>query len=439
MTLLPAAVTQTMSLLCALTVALPIGTNLGLLRLLWMQVSGALLPSRGALFPALQAIGLAPAKVRQAWAALRYGRWESAELLAAWNAQVKAEGVWQPRWHGGYRAVPVDLTGYWRPSVQGLTTKHYNAVAGKALPAVVLGLIGSVGEVAGQRLALLTTLVRAKPTDTSETELRQRLVQEVARTLAADEIAVLDAGFPLREVQAAGLTRYVVRLPVTFTARRNVLPPAAENKKGRPAEYGQLIRPLARTRKGKELPATAADRIERWTEAAGDFRAEFWDKVVRAEVKVQADNVLTTAIAIYDPRFSEPWLLACPLPLSGQVVRDLFRDRWPIEQIPLAGKQMLGGARQFVFAPESRQRLPELNLLAGNIVTYLAATLPAAPTGFWDRQPRPTPGRLRRRLERVPFPETYPLPARLREKASVSAHLPKGILGHRRGQPTLSP
>ncbi len=68
---------------------------------------------------------------------------------------------------------------------------------------------------------------------------------------------------------------------------------------------------------------------------------------------------------------------------------------------------MLGGARQFVFAPESCQRLPELNLLAGSMVTYLAATLPAVPTGFWDRNPKPTPGRLRRLLARTPFPNPH--------------------------------
>ena len=103
-----------------------------------------------------------------------------------------------------------------------------------------------------------------------------------------------------------------------------------------------------------------------------------------------------------------------------------------VEQVPLAAKQMLGAGRQFVFAPESQQRLPELALLAGNMVTYLAATLPATPTGFWDRQPKPTPGRLRRVLARTPFPKSCPLPGRIRKKASVVNHLPKGILGHRR-------
>jgi hypothetical protein len=40
---------RTLELLCAAVSALPIGTNLGLLHLLWMLVSGRLLAARGAL------------------------------------------------------------------------------------------------------------------------------------------------------------------------------------------------------------------------------------------------------------------------------------------------------------------------------------------------------------------------------------------------------
>ena len=38
----------------------------------------------------------------------------------------------------------------------------------------------------------------------------------------------------------------------------------------------------------------------------------------------------------------------------------------------------------------------------------------------------------RRLLARTPFPQDVPLPARLREKASATAHLPKGFWGQRR-------
>jgi hypothetical protein len=136
--------------------------------------------------------------------------------------------------------------------------------------------------------------------------------------------------------------------------------------------------------------------------------------------------------AIHDPRFEEPWLLASDLPLEPADLRALYQDRWPIEQIPQAAKQMVGAHRQFVFCDESIQRLPEPALLAGSILSFLAATLPLAPTGFRDRNPRRTPGRLRRQLFGRLFPGSFPLPERIRKKDSVTEHLPKGIEGHRR-------
>ena len=93
---------------------------------------------------------------------------------------------------------------------------------------------------------------------------------------------------------------------------------------------------------------------------------------------------------------------------------------------------MIGLHRQFVFAIASCLRLPELSLLAGAILTYLAAVLPPVPSGFWDRTPKPTPGRLRRLLARANFPTLLDENLQLRKKNSVTAHLPKGIDAHRR-------
>jgi hypothetical protein len=278
--------------------------------------------------------------------------------------------------------------------------------------------------------------VRSDADDPTEAALQANLLKRTAETLAEDEMPVFDAGFKIRALQAAELPRWVVRLAKNFTARRNQ--PVPYKGTGRRPEYGELVRPLARTRKGKTIMATPPDQVKTWTEDGMVFRAEFWDHLVRPDVKASPEAETFQVAAIYDPRFKEPWLLASPIQLTGSAWRGLYRDRWPIEQVPLVAKQMIGGARQFVFAPESCQRLPELTLLAGSMLTYLAATLPAEPTGFWDRNPRPTPGRLRRVLARTPFPQTYPLPERIRKKASVSDHLPKGILGHRRKKQTAS-
>ena len=143
--------------------------------------------------------------------------------------------------------------------------------------------------------------------------------------------------------------------------------------------------------------------------------------------------------AIYDPDYTIPWLLATPLDLQPATVRAIYRDRWQVQQIPLSAKQMVGAHRQFVHADESIQRLPELALLAGSILSFLAATAPLAPTGFWDRRPKRTPGRFRRMLAGKPFPQSYPLPGQLRKKASATGHLPKGHLAPRRKSTASAP
>ncbi len=112
---------------------------------------------------------------------------------------------------------------------------------------------------------------------------------------------------------------------------------------------------------------------------------------------------------------------------------------WPIEQMPLAAKQMLGAERAFVFGRESRYRLPEIALLAGAILSYAAATAQPLASGFWDRFVRPTCGRLRRASYRVIFAELCLPEGKLRKKESVTAHLATGVKGHRRQKAVLEP
>jgi len=183
---MPEAVYRMLHLLCRLVVAVPIGTNLGLLHLLWMLVSGRLLAARGAVVPGLSDCGLATPAVRRAWAALGHGDWTSGQLLARWDALVRQEGHWQPHAHGGYHPVAVDVTGFWRPRLRACPTTHYHGVAGRALPAIPLGLIARVGQVGRQRLALPRAVVRADPRDAAPGAHQRRLVRQAARQCAPD-------------------------------------------------------------------------------------------------------------------------------------------------------------------------------------------------------------------------------------------------------------
>jgi hypothetical protein len=424
-----------MKALVAVTKDLPVGTNLGLLHTLWALVSGALLPGRGALIPALQRIGLEEEVVRRAWRALRGGQWQIGELLKSWQSYVEGMSGWAVHRHEGYRTLAVDVTAFFRPALKNCPSKHYHPQAQRALPAVIMGIVGEVGEIGGQRLACPRRIERVHPKEPSEMRLWIDLLRQVRHELAEDGIAVLDAGVKISDLQAAGIERYVVRLAKNFTAQRNRV--AAYQGTGRPPVYGETVRPLPRSRKGNLIAGTPPDRTDIWQFEARSIRAEIWNDLILPDALPGPDTPSFQVVAIYDPDFDQPWLLATPLPLQPSTVCAIYRDRWPVEQIPLAAKQMLGAHRQFVHAPECIQRLPELALLAGSILSFLAASAPAVPTGFWDKQPKPTPGRFRRALMGCPFPDSCLLPRQLRKKQSVTAHLPKGILAHRR-QPALS-
>ena len=117
--------------------------------------------------------------VRRCWAALAYGKWQAAQLLEGLG--INSSGRKQPfhaHQYGGYRPVACDLVGFFRPRLQGCSTKHYSSAAGKALPAIPLGIAARVGTVGTQRLAVPCVLVRGEPTDDErDRRYRHRLLQ----------------------------------------------------------------------------------------------------------------------------------------------------------------------------------------------------------------------------------------------------------------------
>lgn len=410
----------------------PIGTNVGLLRILWVMVNGSFLSSRGAVFSALQLNGFEAQELRRSWAALRYGVWDVNDLLEQWQLYVKSQNQWRVRRYERYQVLSVDITGFWRPHLQGWLGKHYHNLAQRALPAVVVGVMIISGQVGSQRIPLLRRIVRCQP-QSSKPDFRSQLLREVAAQMAHDQVVVVDAEFAIADLQAAGVSRYVVRLASNATARRNRLP--IYKGRGRPRVYGEKVRPLARKRKAHQIPATPPDQQGHFDDQGRCIHVSFWHELVSTDTAATTE-AQTFSIYVYaDPLYKQPLVLATNLHLSApQTAYLIYRDRWPVEQAPLAAKQMIGLHRHFVFAPEICFRLPELGLVAGTILTYVAATLPPVPTAFWDRSPKPTPGRLRRLLAQADFPNLLDYDPELRKKNSVTAHLPKGIDAHRRSK-----
>jgi hypothetical protein len=138
---------------------MPIGTNLALYEGLMTLMSGALLESRGALIPALAQEGFDRCDSLRIWQGLAHGAWDANALLAELNGRIEHEHAWTALEVGGYRVKAMDTVGYYRPRLQGCTTKHYQSAAGKALPAICLGQVGAVGPVGAQRVTVPCAVV----------------------------------------------------------------------------------------------------------------------------------------------------------------------------------------------------------------------------------------------------------------------------------------
>jgi len=338
---------------------------------------------------------------------------------------VKGLQGWQEHRSEGYLAVTVDVPTLWRPARKRWPRKHERPAANRALPAVIVGISGEGGELNGQREGLPRAFERVHSKDASAKGLWQRMRTNVQTGLQEDAMAVVDAGVNISALHEAGIERSRIRPATNFTARRNGLP---DHRCGRKAKYGTLVRPLARRYNGTTLAATPPDETSAWEEDRRQLRAEIWRTLGVNGGAPDPQNRVFDGDAISDPAFKQPWLLATSVTLKPESVRAIDKDRWPAERIPWSARRMVGARRRFVHHPERVRRLPELALLAGSILSFLAATFPAPPTGFWDRPPQRTPGRFRRLLIGQPCPKDVKLPRRRREKKSVTGHLPKGTL-----------
>jgi hypothetical protein len=418
---------EIVALLCPILASVPVGTNLGLFHLFCALLSGRLLTHRGGVFPSLADMGLAADAVRRSEAALANGQWKTANLVTAWHNTVLEQGRFVANCYEGFRPVSCDLIGFFRLKLQNCPGKHYTSRANKALPAVVFCLIATVGSVDKSRLALPRALVRQESAET-EVQFQRRMHVRLKMVLAPNEAGILDAGSKIADVLAAGVERFVLRGPTNFCGRRNTLPPY--KGKGTYAKYGEEVRPLARWYNGHEIEATPPDDTGRWKDGRYTIRAEIFNNLVLYTAKPGSRTF--RCVVIYDPRYKQPLVLLTDLSVTAYALWRLYRDRWSIEQVPLSAKQMLGAERSFVFGKASRFRLPELALLAGNLLSYVAACHQPIATGFWDRCARPTCGRLRRALARFNFLDLALQDGQIRKKNSVSEHLPKGVNAHRR-------
>lgn len=426
---------------------LPKGTDLGLCDVISAMFSGYFVESGGRVMPAIDHYLKAwipdeqerAARSRRAAKAITYGQYNLNELIAEMKMIVRQSGQWQPTVVQGYRLKPVDMTSYKRSKVKSLKSKSYDSNAQRAVPAVPFGIMGTTGEVNGQRVALLEMLICGDINQNKPAEEMKKVYTQVAQNLAVDDLAIFDAGFSLIDAVVQGIDHCVVRLATncTFGQSPGKVPVRTSNKGPEPSRHqAEIVRPLARTHGSKELDATPADETRICFDEAGEeIRIEVWQRVYFLERHLDRveDETLKKAlrkkplkvVVIHHPDYNDPLVLGTPLlSLDPQAMMAIYPQRWPIEGVPQTGKYLLsgGGGRHYVHHPTAITRLPALTMIFGSLFKYLAAISPPIRSGFWDRQIKPTYGRLLRYLKKVGLP----ISSQLSKKASVTAHLPLG-------------
>ena len=402
----------------------PVGTNLGLYEGLMCVMGGGLLESRGAVIPALYAWTQNQCDTLRIWRAVGYGAWQVNLLLKELDRQIAIESQWKARDVGGRAIVALDTIGFYRPRLQGVKTQHYNYLSETVHAAINVGIVAKIGHVNEQNLTYPIAVIRSpdQEADNSEIKLMKRLIQAAKAHLSDNDILTADSKFSPIEMLAAGVPNVVMRRAQNTTFMR------CEFRVGKRSKNRQTVRPIERQGKHGTLPATPPDEQFMWDKV----KIQIWrnvylqpQKTWTADYKRINAQTTWTVYVMLDMTFpNKPWLIISNMRLTHQEVHSVVTSRWGAEQPPLVAKQLLGAHRQFVHAPEMRHRWPEFTLLAAAILTYVASTAAPFKTGFWDRAPRRTAGRLRRHL-RILAPRIKPATT-LRLKRSVTAHLPKG-------------
>ncbi|MBV7330844.1 hypothetical protein KFU94_21890 [Chloroflexi bacterium TSY] len=104
----------------------------------------------------------------------------------------------------------------------------------------------SSGEIGGKRVPLLKAIMRCT-VGTKESEFRKKLLKETKKSLESDEVAVVDAGFTIREMLESGIDRFVLREAINCTVRRNEFPKRKEK-----ADHLNMVILCVRSRSYKE-------------------------------------------------------------------------------------------------------------------------------------------------------------------------------------------
>jgi hypothetical protein len=273
-----------------------------------------------------------------------------------------------------------------------LAGKGYSHRAGKAVRANIVAVVTTVVMVSGTRVGLVR-----------RTRFGARCEEAVAaifRDAPASDgpcLQVVDAGIATYKqfAKATDERALLGRLRSNCVLRCAPAPidPGTRRGPGRPREHGAVLHP------GAAAPDVTPDEdyeVEETLEhKTRTIRVQRWRGVHHEQHK----RTLLDVVRVDDPNYREPLLIATTArELTSEQMREGYRHRWPVETNFYVAQDTCAMEQPRAWTDPALSRRIALALLCGSVLKAIAANFEAMPIGPWDRQAKPSAGRLAHHL-----------------------------------------
>lgn len=269
-----------------------------------------------------------------------------------------------------------------------LAGKGYDHRAGKAVRANIVAAVTTVVMISGTRVGL----VRRARFGASCAEAVDAVLRD-APTDGGPRLQVVDAGIATYErfSKATDETALLGRLRINCKVhcQPEPLPPGQKRPRGRPREHGAILHPGAAV---PELPPDEEIEVEEQGEKGPKtVRVRRWNAVHHEDFK----KTLLDVVRVDDPDYKHPLLIGTTArELTSQEMREGYGHRWPVETNFYVAQDTCAMEQPRAWTEPALSRRIALALLCGSLLKAIAASFEAIPIGPWDREARPSAGRL---------------------------------------------
>jgi hypothetical protein len=169
--------------------------------------------------------------------------------------------------------------------------------------------------------------------------------------------------------------------------------PGAKRGPGRPRQHGAILHPGAAT--PEVTPDEEYEVKETLKGKTRTIRVRRWIGVHHEEYK----RTLLDVVRVDDPDFKEPLLIATTArELTSEQMREGYGHRWPVETNFYVAQDTCAMEQPRAWTDPALSRRIALALLCGSLLKAIAASFEAIPIGPWDREAKPSAGRLAHHL-----------------------------------------